>query len=54
MRWLLMAWRSQRGAHLETWEQQRELTIIYARFYVALLLGILFSWRLAQCAPNPY
>jgi len=48
MRWLLMAWRAQRGGLLEAWEQQRELMVLYARFYVALMLGILFSWRLAE------
>lgn len=52
MRWLLMAWRAQRGGLLEAWEQQRELMVLYARFYVALMLGILFSWRLAECAPH--
>lgn len=47
MRWLLMAWRTRRGAQ-DGWQQQRELTLMYARFYGALLLGILLTYQLQK------
>ena len=49
MRWMLAVWRAQRGA-LQGPDRQLELFGLYSRFYLALMLGILFSWRLAECA----
>lgn len=34
----------------DSWQQQRELTLVYARFYGALLLGILLTYQLQKCA----
>ncbi len=52
MRWMLAVWRAQRGA-LQGPDRQLELFGLYSRFYLALMLGILFSWRLAECALLP-
>lgn len=32
------------------WQQQREQSLMYARFYGALLLGILLTYQLQKCA----
>lgn len=48
MRWLLSVWRAQRGGTLDPWTAQRELSILYGRFYGALLGGILLSYYLQR------
>jgi hypothetical protein len=50
MRYLLHAWRARRGAGLEPWAAQRELSVLYARFYGALLGGVFLSYQLRRCA----
>ena len=50
MRYLLTIWRARRAAVLDPWVAQRELSILYARFYSALLGGIFVTYQLQQCA----
>ena len=51
LRFMSSAWRARRGAALDPWSTQRELSILYARFYGALLGGILLSYHLQRCMP---
>lgn len=53
MRLLLMIWRVRRQDAPDPWAQQRELSILYARFYSALLGGIFVSYQLQRCAALP-
>lgn len=53
MRYLLHAWRARRGAALEPWAAQRELSVLYARFYGALLAGVFLSYQLRRCGGLP-
>ena len=48
MRYLLTIWRARRSGNLDPWAQQRELSILYARFYSALLGGIFISYQLQR------
>lgn len=51
MRFLLSVWRARRpGGSMDPWTAQRELSILYGRFYGALLGGILLSYYLQRCA----
>ena len=50
MRYLLSVWRARRANALDPWAAQRELSVLYARFYGALLGGILLMYQLQGCA----
>lgn len=49
MRYLLAIWRARRQNSGEEWGAQRQLTILYARFYGALLGGIFLTYQLKRC-----
>ena len=54
MRYLLSIWRARRGSALDAWAAQRELSLLYVRFYGALLGGIFLTYQLRRRAPpNP-
>lgn len=46
MRYLLMIWRARRASNVEPWVQQRELSLLYGRFYGFLLGGIFIMYNL--------
>lgn len=46
MRLLLTSWRARHGSGLDHWSLQRSMSILYARFYAALLTGIMLSYHL--------
>ena len=48
MRYLLHAWRARRDPAQDVWAQQRELSVLYARFYGALLGGVFLSFQLRR------
>ena len=50
MRYLLSVWRARRANALDPWAAQRELSVLYARFYGALLGGIFLMYQLQGCA----
>ncbi|KAL0030093.1 hypothetical protein WJX79_006567 [Trebouxia sp. C0005] len=45
MQYLLSIWRARRGPALDTWQTQRELAILYIRFYGALLSSIFVTYQ---------
>lgn len=45
MQYLLSIWRARRGSALDTWHTQRELAILYVRFYGALLGSIFLTYQ---------
>ena len=45
MQYLLSIWRARRGPALDTWQTQRELAILYIRFYGALLGSIFVTYQ---------
>ena len=45
MRYLLVIWRARRGSNVEPWVQQRELSLLYGRFYAILLTGIFMMYN---------
>lgn len=49
MRLLLSVWRARRGG-VDSWTAQREISVLYARFYAALLGGILLTYQLQRWA----
>lgn len=49
MRYLLSVWRARRANALDPWAAQRELSVLYARFYGALLGGIFLTYQLQRC-----
>ena len=51
MRYLLAIWRARRSASLDPWAVQRELSVLYARFYGALLGGIFLMYQLQRYGP---
>ena len=53
MRYLLSIWRARRGSALDAWAAQRELSLLYVRFYGALLGGIFLTYQLRRRAPEP-
>ncbi|KAK9820806.1 hypothetical protein WJX74_006344 [Apatococcus lobatus] len=48
MRYLLVIWRARRGSNVEPWVQQRELSLLYGRFYGFLLTGIFMMYNLQR------
>ncbi len=46
MQYLLSIWKARRGQALDTWHTQRELAVLYIRFYGALLGGIFITYQL--------
>ena len=48
MRYLLAVWRARRASALEPWAAQRELSLMYIRFYGALLAGIFATYQLQR------
>ena len=50
MRYLLSIWRARRGSALDAWAAQRELSLLYVRFYGALLGGIFLTYQLRRRA----
>lgn len=48
MRYLLAIWRARRTASLDPWVVQRELSVLYARFYGALLGGLFLMYQLQR------
>lgn len=48
MRFLLCIWRARRGAGVDPWAAQREVSVLYLRFYAALLGGILLTYQLQR------
>jgi hypothetical protein len=48
MRFLITAWRARRGGNPDPWLLQRELSMLYAKFYGILLVGILLSYQLQR------
>ncbi|CAD7699222.1 unnamed protein product [Ostreobium quekettii] len=48
MRYMLLVWRAQRGNSLDPFDMRRELSMLYTRFYGALLLGVLLAYKLQQ------
>ncbi|KAK9832712.1 hypothetical protein WJX81_003010 [Elliptochloris bilobata] len=48
MRYLLSIWRARRGSSLDAWAAQRELSLLYVRFYGALLGGIFVTYQLRR------
>ncbi len=53
MRYLLSVWRARRANALDPWAAQRELSVLYARFYGALLGGIFLTYQLQRCLSLP-
>ena len=53
MRYLLHAWRARRDPGQDVWAQQRELSVLYARFYGALLGGVFLSFQLRRWGFSP-
>ncbi len=53
MRYLLSVWRARRTNALDPWAAQRELSVLYARFYGALLGGIFLTYQLQRCPCLP-
>ena len=51
MRYLLSVWRARRANALDPWAAQRELSVLYARFYGALLGGIFLTYQLQRYSP---
>lgn len=51
MRYLLLVWRARRANALDPWAAQRELSVLYARFYGVLLAGVFLGYQLHLCAP---
>lgn len=49
MRFLLSVWRARRTG-VDAWTAQREVSVLYARFYATLLGGILLTYQLQRCA----
>lgn len=47
MRFLLSIWRARRGG-VDPWTAQREVSVLYARFYATLLGGILLTYQLQR------
>ena len=47
-RFLLSVWRARRGG-VDPWTAQREVSVLYLRFYAALLGGILLTYKLQRC-----
>lgn len=47
MRFLLSVWRARRGG-VDPWTAQREVSVLYCRFYAALLAGILLTYQLQR------
>lgn len=47
MRFLLSVWRARRGG-VDPWTAQREVSVLYCRFYAALLAGILATYQLQR------
>lgn len=45
MQYLLSIWRARRGPALDTWHTQRELAVLYIRFYGALLGSIFITYQ---------
>eukprot|EP00891_Asterochloris_glomerata_P006624 jgi/Astpho2/6624/fgenesh1_pm.00101_%23_14_t len=45
MRYLLSIWRARRQAVADPWSTQHELSVLYARFYGALLCGIFLAYQ---------
>lgn len=45
MQYLLSIWRARRGPALDTWHTQRELAVLYVRFYGALLGSIFITYQ---------
>ena len=45
MQYLLSIWRARRGPALDTWQTQRELAVLYIRFYGALLGSIFVTYQ---------
>ena len=45
MRYLLSIWRARRQAVADSWSTQHELSVLYARFYGALLCGIFLAYQ---------
>ncbi len=41
------------GKIQDSWQQQRELSLMYVRFYGALLVGILLTYQLQKCVFVP-
>ena len=50
MRYLLLVWRARRANALDPWAAQRELSVLYARFYGVLLAGVFLGYQLHLCA----
>ncbi|KAL4452456.1 hypothetical protein ABPG75_008118 [Micractinium tetrahymenae] len=50
MRFLLSVWRARRGG-VDAWTAQREVSVLYARFYATLLGGILLTYQLQRHMP---
>lgn len=50
MRYLLLVWRARRANSLDAWAAQRELSVLYARFYGVLLAGVFLGYQLHLCA----
>ncbi|CAL8462582.1 g2115 [Coccomyxa elongata] len=46
MRYLLLVWRARRANALDPWAAQRELSVLYARFYGVLLAGVFLGYHL--------
>lgn len=44
MRLLLSVWRARRGG-VDSWTAQREISVLYLRFYAGLLGGILLTYQ---------
>lgn len=45
MQYLLSIWRARRGPAMDTWHSQRELAVLYLRFYGALLGSIFVTYQ---------
>ena len=45
MRYLLSVWRARRGNNMEAWAAHRELSLLYGRFYGALLGGVFLTYQ---------
>lgn len=48
MRLLLTVWRARRNGNQDPWAAQRELSVLYARFYGSLLAAILLTYQLRK------
>ncbi len=53
MRYLLLVWKARRANSLDPWAAQRELSVLYARFYGVLLAGVFLGYQLHLCALSP-